>query len=114
MSSEEGIARNILADRLAKLTQHGILIKKDHPFDNRKDIYELSEIGLDVIPILLELAEWGAKYSDSTEQLPMEWLELVRTRREEVIQMIRETVLQGGGIFAGKNCVAARMLSKPQ
>lgn len=113
VGSEEGIARNILADRLAKLTQHGILIKKAHPVDKRKDLYELSESGLDVIPILLDLAEWGANHSDSTEQLPMEWLEVVRTRREEVIQLIRETVLRGGGIFAGENCVAARLLTEP-
>ncbi|CAG7626081.1 hypothetical protein PAECIP111802_01214 [Paenibacillus allorhizosphaerae] len=66
-----------------------------------------------MIPILLEMAEWGAKYSDSAEQLPMEWLEVVRTRREEVIQIIRETVLQGGSIFAGENCVAARLLKDP-
>ncbi|MFC6228958.1 winged helix-turn-helix transcriptional regulator [Paenibacillus allorhizosphaerae] len=113
VGSEEGIARNILADHLAKLTQHGILIKKAHPSDKRKDIYDLSEMGLDMIPILLEMAEWGAKYSDSAEQLPMEWLEVVRTRREEVIQIIRETVLQGGSIFAGENCVAARLLKDP-
>lgn len=43
LSSDEGIARNILATRFVQLEQKGVLIKKPHPTDGRKDVYELTE-----------------------------------------------------------------------
>src|SRR5437762_7785261 len=62
LESDEGIATNILADRLAHLEATGILIKKRHTTDKRKEVYFLTEKGLDLIPILLDLATWGAKH----------------------------------------------------
>src|SRR5690349_18275425 len=61
LASDEGIARNILADRLVQLQAKGLLIKKPHPADRRKEIYEVTQDGLELVPILLELAEWGSK-----------------------------------------------------
>ena len=104
LSSEEHIARNILADRLTQLQKKGLLAKHPHPTDQRKDIYDVTEIGLDVIPILLDMADWGAKYDHETAA-PEEWLHLVQTRRSEVIARIRTTVQAGGSIFVGKNNV---------
>src|SRR5215469_14575012 len=62
ISSPERIARNILASRLVQLEQRGILIKKTHPTDGLKDMYVLTEKGFDLIPLILDIAEWGAKY----------------------------------------------------
>src|SRR5689334_10657304 len=62
LESEERIATNILANRLANLEQNGILVKKPHPEDKRKEIYSLTEKGLDLIPLLLEMANWSAKH----------------------------------------------------
>ena len=56
LESDEGIATNIQASRLAQLVQTGILEKKPHATDKRKEVYALTEKGLDLIPILLELA----------------------------------------------------------
>lgn len=67
LASGEGIARNILADRLVQLQQRGLLTKRSHPTDRRKDMYELTADGLDLIPILLDMAEWGATHADSTD-----------------------------------------------
>lgn len=66
LKSEEGIATNILADRLSLLESKNILIKSLHPTDKRKDIYHLSEKGLDLIPVLLQLEGWSAKYDPKT------------------------------------------------
>ncbi len=66
LASEEGIATNILANRLAWLEQNGILIKIPDSSDKRKDLYRLTEKGLDLIPILLEVASWSAKYDSRT------------------------------------------------
>ena len=62
LESDEGIATNILASRLAQLEQKGVLLKKPHDTDKRKEVYALTEKGLDLIPILLELANWSAQH----------------------------------------------------
>lgn len=98
LASDEGIARNILAHRLVQLQAKGLLAKKPHPKDKRKEIYELTEDGLELIPLLLELAEWGAKRVPQ-EDLPNTWLQAVREQRATLIPRIQETVRQGGSIF---------------
>src|SRR6185503_5849204 len=62
LDSDEGIATNILANRLVHLEQKGILLKKPHDTDKRKEVYLLTEKGLDLIPILLEMAGWSAQH----------------------------------------------------
>jgi DNA-binding MarR family transcriptional regulator len=55
LASEEGIATNILALRLAHLEQQGILEKQPLDADQRKERYVLTEKGLDLIPVLVEM-----------------------------------------------------------
>lgn len=62
LRSEEKIATNILADRLLKLEQNGLISKSADPSDKRKFIYALTERGADLAPILVELALYGLKY----------------------------------------------------
>lgn len=108
LAAGEGIARNVLADRLHKLADRGIIVKKSHPHDGRKDIYELTEKGLDLIPILLDMAAWGAAH-DPEAEAPAWWLTTVRSRREEVIRLAAETVRAGGSLFEGPNSVAEQL-----
>jgi len=58
----EGMATNILTDRLAKLIEMGAVEKRPDENDGRKWIYSLTEKGFDLAPILLELSRWGVKY----------------------------------------------------
>lgn len=104
LASDERIARNILADRLERLQNKGLLIKKPHAQDKRKETYELTENGLDIIPILLELADWGAM-RHASQDLPQWWLRAVRERRTELLPIIRNVVGQGGSIFVGPHKV---------
>lgn len=106
--SDEGIATNILASRLAQLEQSGILVKKPHARDMRKGVYELTDKGLDLIPVLLELANWGAQYDPQTSA-PMDWIALVKAERETVIRLIRATVQRGGSIFVGEDSVIQQL-----
>ena len=108
LSSDEGIARNILATRLAQLEHKGILIKKPHPTDGRKDVYELTEKGLDLIPILLDMSEWGAKHEAETA-VAEAWLEEVHIDRQALITLIRDTVQQGGSILVGEGSVVSKL-----
>lgn len=108
LGSAEGIARNILAARLEQLQERGILTKAPHPDDGRKDVYSLTDRGLDLIPLLLAAADWGAEHAPSTDA-PREWIELVRARRDELVPLIRETVRDGGSIFVGTGSVVSRL-----
>jgi DNA-binding HxlR family transcriptional regulator len=110
LASEEGIARNILATRLVQLEHKGILMKKPHPTDGRKDVYELTEKGLDLLPILLDLAQLGVNHEPETA-LAQAWLEKVTSDKEALIQLIRETLQEGGSIFVGEENVLSKLES---
>jgi len=69
LSSGEGIATNILADRLRKLEGSGIISTSRDPADRRKLIYRLTQKGIGLGPVLLELALWSARY-ETTEAPP--------------------------------------------
>ena len=58
--SEEGIASNILADRLKMLLRRGIITKAEDPSHKQKSIYSLTEQGIELLPILAQMAVWGA------------------------------------------------------
>lgn len=108
LESDEGIATNILASRLLQLEQSGILIKQPSKTDGRRDIYSLTEKGLDLIPVLLEMANWGAHHDPETGA-PQEWIALVNAHKEKMIRLIRETVQKGGSIFVGEGSVLSRL-----
>jgi DNA-binding HxlR family transcriptional regulator len=67
--SEEGIASNILADRLKTLVEQGIVTKADDPSHKQKAIYSLTEQGIELLPILAQMAGWGRKYLPVSEEL---------------------------------------------
>jgi DNA-binding HxlR family transcriptional regulator len=61
-SSDEGIATNILASRLAKLQDSGIVASHRDPQDGRSLIYRLTAKGVELAPVLMELSRWGARF----------------------------------------------------
>ncbi len=65
-SSQEGIATNILADRLAHLEANGLISKTRDPKNGRRNLYHLTEKGADLARLMLEIARWGAKYDPQT------------------------------------------------
>lgn len=108
LASEEGMATNILANRLAALEHQGILIKRTSPSDRRKEEYVLTEKGLDLIPVLAEMANWSAEYDPRTAA-PPDWIALMKAERERMLQLIRETVQSGGCVFVGPESVLEKM-----
>lgn len=68
LESYEGIATNILADRLQKLVAHGILTTERDPSDGRKLIYLLTAKGIDLAPVLTEMVLWAAAHEDTENQ----------------------------------------------
>lgn len=65
LTSHEGIATNILADRLKKLIAYGIITTKKDPSDARKLIYLLTPKGIDLAPVLTEMVLWAAKHEET-------------------------------------------------
>jgi DNA-binding HxlR family transcriptional regulator len=59
--SVEGIASNILADRLQRLVQQGIIVKSQDASHKQKAIYGLTERGIELLPVLMEMVAWGHK-----------------------------------------------------
>jgi DNA-binding HxlR family transcriptional regulator len=113
LDSEEGIATNILANRLVHLEQQGILEKKRLETERRKEIYVLTEKGLDLIPILVEMANWSATHDPCTGA-PAAWIERMNSDREKMIQLIRKTVQSGGSVFVGPGSVLEQVGMVPQ
>lgn len=66
LKAGEGIATNILADRLSTLETNGIIIKTPDPEHGSKLIYKLTAKGIDLIPALIEIIVWSAKYDKQT------------------------------------------------
>jgi len=64
-NSGEGIASNVLADRLRQLKEAGIVIAESEGADGRRVYYRLTERGIDLAPVLLELLIWGAQHEQS-------------------------------------------------
>lgn len=63
LESEEKIATNILASRLKALEAAHILSKQVSPANKSKFLYHLTEKGIDLLPIIIEMMDWGAKYN---------------------------------------------------
>jgi DNA-binding HxlR family transcriptional regulator len=83
----EGIATNILADRLQKLQTAGIIYSERAETDGRRLNYRLTEKGIDLAPALLELLIWGARYE--TTEAPSAVIETMEQNREAVLAEVR-------------------------
>jgi DNA-binding HxlR family transcriptional regulator len=67
--SEEGIATNILADRLKRLTASGLLTRRRDPEHRQKGIYSLTEAAIQLVPLLAHLGAWGRRHTHASEEL---------------------------------------------
>jgi len=84
----EGIASNILADRLLKLEGAGIIEKRRDPSDGRRFIYRLSKKGIDLAPILVELIIWSARHE--TTEAPRSVVRAMQKDRDAFIANVRK------------------------
>lgn len=69
--SELGIARNILANRLTRLVDHGILQRDPLPDDRRKIRYSLTEKGYALLPTMVALRQWGERWETCQPAFPV-------------------------------------------
>jgi DNA-binding HxlR family transcriptional regulator len=84
LESFEGIATNILADRLRKLQAYGIITTERDPSDGRRLFYLLTEKGIDLAPVLTEMVLWAARHEETENQA------LVRQMKKDKEQLLAE------------------------
>lgn len=78
LDAGEGISTNILADRLARLVEQGIVSRQKDPESGRRVIYSLTEKGKDLSKVMLAILEWSAKH-DAETLVPDEFVEKLRS-----------------------------------
>lgn len=67
--SEEGIASNVLADRLKRLLAAGLLTKSDDPRHRQSAIYSLTEPAIQLVPLLAQMGAWGRRHAPASKEL---------------------------------------------
>ena len=85
--SGEGIATNILADRLKKLERAGVIETEAEPADGRRVYYRLTEKGIDLAPVMLELLLWGTRYENTA--FPADVIRRAEQDREGFLNEVR-------------------------
>ncbi|CAN5845915.1 helix-turn-helix domain-containing protein [soil metagenome] len=86
--SEEGIASNVLADRLKRLVAAGLLSRADDPRHRQSVIYSLTEPAIQLVPLLAQMGAWGRRHAPASPELsiraqlledggPVMWAELM-------------------------------------
>ena len=94
--SEEEISTNILADRLVKLEKNGVIGKRRDPEHRSKFIYSLTQMGLDLIPMMLQMVDWAEKYDKETE-VPREFIGPYRKNPKKFTENLRSELKDSSG-----------------
>jgi len=91
LASEEKIATNILADRLSMLECAGLIKGKSDPNKRTRILYSLTDKGIDLVPVILEIVQWSARYDKKTGA-PKEFVMRIKNDREAFIKEITSSL----------------------
>jgi DNA-binding HxlR family transcriptional regulator len=91
----EGIASNILSDRLERLEQTGILTKARDRTDGRRFVYRLTEKGIALAPMMVELVLWSAEHEHT--EAPASTIASMRGQRARFLRQVRAQWEAGNG-----------------
>ncbi|GLU54726.1 winged helix-turn-helix transcriptional regulator [Dyadobacter frigoris] len=95
LNSPEGIASNILVDRLNILHNQGFVTKEASLLNKSKFLYTLTEKAIDLVPVVIDLIEWGEKYNSKRE--PKSILTKVVKNKARAIKEIQENLRKKTG-----------------
>jgi DNA-binding HxlR family transcriptional regulator len=113
LAGNEGIASNILASRLKLLEAAGLVTRRRDPTQARRVIYEPTEKALDLVPVMVELMQWGLKHVPRSAA-PPPMLRRLAADRDGFIADIRAMHKRGGAPAATRNGRAARKSTPAQ
>ncbi|MBK8245813.1 MAG: helix-turn-helix transcriptional regulator [Gemmatimonadetes bacterium] len=95
----EGIATNILAERLKRLEAAGIITRRPDPDDGRRAIYALTPRGIDLAPMLVEMVIWSARHEET--DAPPATVRAMKRDRDAFVREVRAR-LTGQAISASR------------
>jgi len=98
LRSEEGIATNILASRLRHLEDTGLIRRRG---SGRAVAYALTEKGLDLLPVVVEMVSWSAKH-DRRTAADRDFVARIRTDRRGLLTDLRAQLQRGYKIGGGR------------
>lgn len=96
-NSEEKIATNLLSDRLTMLEKEGIIAKFKDENHKQKIIYKLTRKGIDLLPVLVEIIMWSAKY-DKDSGVEKEFVKSYRKDRVGLLRQISSRLVDELGV----------------
>jgi len=85
LNSGEKIATNILADRLAILEKVGIITKQPHPEKKSKYLYKLTQKGIDLLPVLVEIGKWSTTYGVFPDEI-LSFMKIAESNTDSIIK----------------------------
>lgn len=88
LEAGEGISTNVLADRLQRLVDAGILARRRDPEDRKRKLYDLTERGWDLGPILLEMIAWSGRHDPQSPVTPA-FIQRIRSAPVSTLRGIR-------------------------
>jgi DNA-binding HxlR family transcriptional regulator len=107
LKSDEKIATNILAKRLEFLEAEGLISRKPDETDKRRDIYKITERGIELVPLLVEMTAWSGndriwqsmKHGGTEVQRSFVERVAVAKNRPKVVEEIKAILRSGGFVF---------------
>ena len=97
VNSDEKIATNLLADRLNLLCQDGIIFKSKDKDHKQKIVYKLTRKGIDLMPVLVEIIMWSAKY-DKASGVEKEFVKAYKKDRDGLLKNISSRLIDELGV----------------
>ena len=92
LNSKERIATNILSDRLKRLEGLGIVESSVYEKQRTQKVYTVTDKGIDLIPLLVEIIYWSAKYKNGLN-VSDEFIGKLESNRKKVLNTIRKNVM---------------------
>ncbi|SCB44055.1 transcriptional regulator, HxlR family [Bradyrhizobium shewense] len=90
LHSDEGISSRTLAERLQTLLDEGIVTRHDDPNHKLKTVYQLTQAGIDLLPVLVSLGDWGNRYRPADPRLGVIAKELAGGGPKAIARMKRK------------------------
>ena len=93
LEAGEKVSTSVLGDRLKKLEEMGIISKGEDTVKKSRIRYSLTQKGIDLLPILLEMIVWGG-LKDALTESPKEFMDEAINHKEQLIEKIRTGLIQ--------------------
>lgn len=93
LEAGEKVSTSVLGDRLKRLEENGIISKGEDTVKKSRIRYSLTQKGIDLLPLMLEMIIWGGE-KDSLTESPKEFMEQATKNKQALLEQIREGLIR--------------------